>query len=140
MVGQDLAGMTVLDAFAGSGLLGFEAWSRGAEVILVERNARALASLRLSVEALGASVDVRRGDVLAQASTLGQFDLVFVDPPYSSPVGPILEALECTVRGQLVLEADTRTEVPTTAGRLALERSRTYGGTAIHLYKSGALS
>lgn len=135
MVGQDLAGQRVLDAFGGSGLLAFEAWSRGAEVVVVERNGRAATAIRQGAEALGADgVTVRRGDVLRLAADLDPFDGALVDPPYKLPVGPILEALAPVVRHWLVLEADVRTDVPDRAGRLARERVRQYGGTAIHLF------
>ncbi len=137
-MGQDLTGLTVLDAFAGSGLLGFEAWSRGARVTMIERNGRAHAALNRSAATLGAEVEVRRGDTLKLVTTLGAFDIVLVDPPYAAPVEPILAALECAVQGRLFLEADARTEVPAAVGRLALERSRNYGGTAIHHYRAEA--
>ena len=87
-LGQDLTGWHVLDAFAGSGALGFEAASRGAaEVVLLERDAALAASLRASAQRLGATqVKVVATDALAwmaRAAT-GQFDLVFVDPPFEA--------------------------------------------------------
>ena len=86
-LGQDLTGMACLDLFAGSGLLGFEAASRGASrVTLVERDALAFAALRRSAEELGAGqTELRRADALEfLASISGQtgYDLIFIDPPY----------------------------------------------------------
>lgn len=127
--------MRVLDAFGGSGLLGLEAWSRGADVLIVERNPRAAKAIRSAATGLDAEVEVRIGDVLRLAPELGRFDGVLADPPYKAPVMPALQALASCVGEWLVLESDAQTEVPDRAGRLALDRSRKYGGTAIHLYR-----
>ena len=87
-LGQDLAGWRVLDAFAGSGALGFEAASRGAaEVVLVERDAAVAQALRRSAQRLGAAqVRVVTGDALAWLARAApaSFDLVFVDPPFDA--------------------------------------------------------
>ncbi len=66
-LGQDLSGWRVLDAFAGTGALGFEAASRGAvEVVLLEQAPRAAAQLQQAAVRLGATmVEVRRTDALA---------------------------------------------------------------------------
>ncbi|MBI3230837.1 MAG: 16S rRNA (guanine(966)-N(2))-methyltransferase RsmD, partial [Burkholderiales bacterium] len=81
-----------LDLFAGSGALGFEAASRGAaHVSLVESDARACHQMQSNKEKLKAEqITVLRGDALLQAARLlkmqQQFQLIFVDPPYQSPV------------------------------------------------------
>lgn len=84
-LGQDLRGLRCLDLFAGTGILGFEAASRGAaEVVMVEQNPRALAALQRSAETLVASqVEIIRGDAVKfLQSTRRTFDVVFLDPPY----------------------------------------------------------
>jgi 16S rRNA (guanine966-N2)-methyltransferase len=90
-LGQDLSGWRVLDAFAGSGALGFEAASRGAaEVLLVEQDADLVRSLNASRERLKAtSLQVQRGDGLAvlRAAAPGRWDLVLLDPPFGSALG-----------------------------------------------------
>ncbi len=89
-----LEGKRVLDLFAGSGALGFEALSRGASFALfVETDAAARGALRENIEALGLFGETRihRRD----ATDLGQkpaglgdpFDLVFMDPPYRKGLG-----------------------------------------------------
>lgn len=86
-LGQDLPGWTCLDLFAGSGALGFEAASRGAaRVVMIERDAQALAALERNRTTLGATrVEVLRADALAWlANNREAFDLVFVDPPFDS--------------------------------------------------------
>jgi 16S rRNA (guanine(966)-N(2))-methyltransferase RsmD len=87
-LGQDLSGWRVLDAFAGSGALGFEAASRGAaEVRLLEHDALLVASLDASRVRLGAEgLQVERCDALGWMSRAapGSFDLVLLDPPFDS--------------------------------------------------------
>lgn len=85
-LGQRLDGLRCLDLFAGSGALGFEAASRGAErVVMVERNARAAAQLRANQTHLAArTIEVAEADALRLAANLapGSFDVVFLDPPF----------------------------------------------------------
>ncbi|HXZ50121.1 MAG TPA: 16S rRNA (guanine(966)-N(2))-methyltransferase RsmD [Usitatibacter sp.] len=86
-LGQRLDGMEALDLFAGSGVLGFEALSRGAaRAILVESDRRVAEALRASARELGArSAHVVEGDALGYLARTGErFDVVFVDPPYAS--------------------------------------------------------
>ena len=91
-LGQDLSGWRCLDAFAGSGALGFEAASRGAaEVVLIERDpvlARGLAASqqRLKAEALR----VETGDALAWMRRCApqRFELVLLDPPFDAGLLP----------------------------------------------------
>lgn len=88
-LGQDLSGWLVLDAFAGSGALGFEAASRGAEsVVLVERDGALVNNLRAAAHRLQAdAVDVQSGDAMVwMQRAVGEpvrFDLVFLDPPFA---------------------------------------------------------
>ncbi len=84
-LGQDLTGLACVDLFAGTGILGFEAASRGAvQVTLVETHPRALAALRQSAMTLqAAQVEVvRRNAVEFAATSSSRFDLAFLDPPY----------------------------------------------------------
>jgi 16S rRNA (guanine(966)-N(2))-methyltransferase RsmD len=84
-LGQDLDGLSCLDLFAGTGILGFEAASRGAaSVVMVEQNRRALDALHHAAETLHASqVEIIRGDAVKfLTSTTRKFDVVFLDPPY----------------------------------------------------------
>ena len=86
-LGQDLPGWHCLDLFAGSGALGFEAASRGAErVVMIERDCAALEALEKNRAVLGASqVSILRADALAWlANDRESFDLIFIDPPFDS--------------------------------------------------------
>ena len=87
-LGQDLSGWRCLDAFAGTGALGFEAASRGAvQVELVETDPALVAQIKRMQDKLGAeAVHVTRGDgllVLKQQAP-ASLSLVFLDPPFDS--------------------------------------------------------
>ena len=88
-LGQTLHGQTCLDAYAGSGALGFEALSRGADrVTFIESDRRAFAALRDNATSLGAANAVLiPGDALEfLAKDTGLYDVVFLDPPFASGV------------------------------------------------------
>jgi 16S rRNA (guanine966-N2)-methyltransferase len=87
-LGQDLSGWRVLDAFAGSGALGFEAASRGAaEVVLLERDPALCKALEASRQRLGGTaMRIECADALAwmARAASARFDLVLLDPPYDA--------------------------------------------------------
>lgn len=87
-LGQDLTGWRCVDAFAGTGALGFEAASRGAlQVQLVEQDATLIAQLKKIKEQLKAeAVQVQRGDGIAALKQLpsASADLIFLDPPFDA--------------------------------------------------------
>lgn len=84
-LGQDLTGLAVLDLFAGSGAMGLEAASRHAQnVIMVERNKQVVTALQKSIRELQLTqVDLICTDaIMYLKSSMNQFDIVFLDPPY----------------------------------------------------------
>ena len=84
----NIVGLTVVDLFAGTGNLGLEALSRGAEFCtFVEKDARHLQLIRNNVEALGVleRVEIVRGDVLHFLKQAPRADVYFADPPYRFP-------------------------------------------------------
>ncbi len=94
-VSPTLAGARVLDLFAGSGALGLEALSRGAEhATFVESAPAALRALRANLQALGADSRsvLSRADALRFVAALepGAFDLAFADPPYGQGLAEAL--------------------------------------------------
>ena len=112
-LGQRLDGWRVLDAFAGSGALGFEAASRGAaEVVLLERDADLARSLAASAARLKAgSVRVEQADALAwmRRAAPGRFDLVLLDPPFAQALHePAVDAASPLLgdAGWLYVESD----------------------------------
>ncbi|MEZ4323181.1 MAG: RsmD family RNA methyltransferase [Myxococcota bacterium] len=136
VVGQDLEGVRFLDAFAGSGIMALEAWSRGAEVVAVEKNPRSAGRIKGLCAELGAVVEVRVGDVTRVADGLGTFGVVYADPPFALDPAPLLEALAPCVEGVLFLEADRKTAVPETVAHLRRSRVREFGNVVVHELRS----
>lgn len=86
----------VLDLFAGSGSLGLESLSRGAEqAVFVESSRRAAEIIEVNVEAVGLGGTVMRTTAAnALASMTGEFDIIFVDPPYAEDDRSVTSVLE----------------------------------------------
>lgn len=148
----DIAGSRCLDCFAGSGALGFEAFSRGAAaVVLVERAAGVAACLRENAAVLsaapdgpGGQLDVIAADALRWLATAAPrpFDIVFLDPPFEQTVvGPACSLLQ---RGWLAPGALVYLETPATEPEPALPhdwqllRERTAGQARYALAQVGA--
>jgi len=103
-LGQELDGLACLDLFAGSGVLGFEAMSRGARrVVMVEHSPKVLAALEANARVLAADsrLEIVRADAVRfLASSGARFDVLFLDPPYRADwiarlapmVGGVMEA------------------------------------------------
>lgn len=134
-----LAGSSFLDLYAGSGAVGLEAASRGAtRVLLVERDARALAALRANVASLGLpGVTVRAGAVetVVAAAAAEPFDIAFVDPPYAVDVTAVLAALVAggwvAPDGVVVVERASRDGDLAWPQGLVADRSRRYGDSTL---------
>ena len=136
----DVSGAGVLDLYAGSGALGIEALSRGAEsAVFVERDDRALAALKRNLDAVGAAAEIRRQDVLRfLARPEGTYDLIFCDPPYDGAprvAAPLSEALPALARenARIVTESDKRKPL-LLPQPLVVERS--YGNTRIAIQQA----
>ncbi len=138
-----------LDLFAGAGGVGLEALSRGAaHATFVERDAHALAALRVNVETLGVvpRARVERGDVRAVLERLARedarFDLVFLDPPYDDDVvTPTLERLGAGTLvaedGLVIAQHLTKQPPPAALGGLGAYRTRRFGETTLTFFKRG---
>lgn len=140
-------GARVLDLFAGTGGLGIEALSRGADhAVFVEENPRVIPFIR---ENLAAAGFVDKTTVLRREATAAvteflrigrRFDLAFADPPYEKGwVSRVLRALSAgsilASGGILAFEHTRREPAPERAGPLVLSRQLTYGDTAVSLYQ-----
>lgn len=143
-----LHGAVVLDLYAGSGALGLEALSRGAErALFVERDHRALDTLRANVDALGLAAEqarVRAGDAVRVARDAADgadpYDLVFLDPPYRLAAG-LDAALGAWLPGLLAPGARVVTESPRRSPMslsLPLSHERRYGDTLIRIHTQPA--
>ena len=134
-----LAGARVLDLYAGSGAVGLEALSRGAEhVLLVESGSRAARVIRDNIEAIGlAGAEVltdRTERVLAKNPDSGPYDVVFADPPYALAGDEVSAMLNALVKqgwlapGALVIvERATRSGPVSWPAGLEPDRARRYG-------------
>jgi 16S rRNA (guanine(966)-N(2))-methyltransferase RsmD len=154
ILGQQVVGARFLDLFAGSGSVGLEAASRGAsQVTLVDQAAAALGCLRENLATLGienAEVlrlrlpqGLRTHGVRARANRLGgaPFDLIFVDPPYDSPLAeatlaaladePGLTAEGCTV----VVQHESRRQLPEAVGAYRQFRRCVVGSTSLSFFR-----
>jgi 16S rRNA (guanine(966)-N(2))-methyltransferase RsmD len=142
-LGQDLAGWRCLDAFAGSGALGFEAASRGADaVVLVERDRRLATKLDEAKKRLHADMlRVETADALAWMARCApdSFELVFLDPPFDAPlVEPALPlARRLVVPGGCVyVEAARALAAEAIAGcGLVMHRQGRAGAVHFHLLR-----
>ncbi len=142
-LGQDLSGRRCIDAFAGTGALGFEAASRGAaQVRLVEQDSALVAQLKLVQLKLQASaMQIERGDGIAALRQLApaSMDVVFLDPPFDS--GLFEAALQAATRavagtGYVYLEAPSAWTDDRLAGLgLTLHRHLKAGAVHAHLLK-----
>jgi 16S rRNA (guanine966-N2)-methyltransferase len=131
-------GARALDLFAGTGAMGIEALSRGAEgALFVDESAAACAIIRANVETLGLSSAVRilRRDArkLGSAPDQEKFNLAFLDPPYGRDfVAPVLKTLRdggWLDKGALVvIEESAGANVDLPEGFVAHE-TRRFGGT-----------
>ena len=134
-----LDGARVLDLYAGSGAVGLEALSRGAEhVLLVEHGARAARVIRENIEAIGLPGAALAADrverVLARGPEGGRYDVVFADPPYAladaavSRVLSLLAGQGWLAPGALViLERATRSGPVSWPDGFVPDRARRYG-------------
>jgi 16S rRNA (guanine966-N2)-methyltransferase len=141
-LGPTVEGARVLDLFAGSGAIGIEALSRGAESALFVDSAPG--ATKAINENLRRTKMVRRGRVRrvdalrAVRERPGPFDLVVLDPPYRLDQ-PYLEALLAELAGQgvvepggrVVLSRSTRTYMPVIPLNWQLERRLSYGDSVV---------
>jgi 16S rRNA (guanine(966)-N(2))-methyltransferase RsmD len=142
-----IGGARVLDVFAGTGAIGLEALSRGAaSATFIERDRRALASLRANLSSLdlGSRARVMAEDALVALASLGRagerFECVFVDPPYGSDLA--LRCVEVLAPGGilsenalLVVQAFHKCVFPVRIETLSLRCERRYGETRLTFYQ-----
>lgn len=138
-------GALVLDACAGTGAIGFEALSRGAQAVtFVDQDQRAVALIAEHAARFGVAnrceiVCGAMPSVIADGSD-ARFHLILLDPPYDDPrIGAILSAVggRLAQEGLLVLEGARRSSAPTVAGLEAVRRVVS-GGSTLDFYRATA--
>jgi 16S rRNA (guanine966-N2)-methyltransferase len=137
-------GLAVADLFAGSGALGLEALSRGAQsCVFVEHDAAALRALRANIAALRAQpqCDVRAASVMALGPAAKPYDLLLLDPPYGTGAGGV--ALDRLHRLGWIGEAtwialETGHDEKVTVKALEIESERKVGKAKLSLLRAPA--
>jgi 16S rRNA (guanine966-N2)-methyltransferase len=142
----DVAGLRVLDAFAGSGALGLEALSRGAgQAVFCETSTPALRVLRANVERLGYGdrAEIRRQDarrrMAADARSGAAYQLLLLDPPYR-----MLAALQADFSLHLpallvpdgLAVVESAASVPPVDLPLVMETTRVHGAARLTVYRN----
>jgi len=145
-----IAGARVLELYAGTGALGFEMLSRGAEhVVFVERDPAMAGALTEAATTLGVAADVKvlRADVARERTQVevlerGPYTLVLADPPYRDAAAAVSLIAELCRRGLvatdalLLLETSAK-DVPTLPAEFEALAHYRYGDTAVALFTCG---
>ena len=155
IIGQDLSGSRVLDLFSGTGLLGMEALSRGADLaVFVDHGTQSLALIKKNLALCGYE---QSGRICKWNLTKGlprnrpfldtTYDLVFLDPPYrSGPTAGLMEELSVSEQlapGALIILESAKTVETRHAlslHALSLLETRIYGDTKLSFFKKGDYS
>ncbi|GAA2101836.1 16S rRNA (guanine(966)-N(2))-methyltransferase RsmD [Microlunatus panaciterrae] len=145
---QSLAGLALCDLFAGSGAVGLEAASRGADpVVLVEADRRTAEVARANVKTLGLPVSVQqvRAEQYLRGTPTQRFDVVFLDPPYDLATDQVDMLLASIVDGGwllddglIVVERSVRSEPVTWPAAFAESWQKRYGETTLYYATRGA--
>ncbi len=151
LLGQFFHGGEVLDLYAGTGALAFEALSRGmTRAVLVDPGAESARLVAENARALGleGSIELLRMPVVRALPRLAaegrRFSLVFADPPYAEAavaevVRGVGEGSLLAAGGTLVVEHGRREVVPDTLAGLERVDSRRFGDTVVSLYRSATV-
>ncbi|MDQ1714854.1 MAG: rRNA (guanine966-N2)-methyltransferase [Frankiaceae bacterium] len=145
-----LYGSRVLDLFSGTGAVGLEALSRGAEAVtLVESGDKALPSVRANIEAValpGAELVVGPVETFLKAGPglRAPYDIVFADPPYALDEPDLVGVLETLIAGgwlaptaTVAVERSSKSPAPQWPAGLRGVRDRRYGDAVIHYASTG---
>jgi 16S rRNA (guanine966-N2)-methyltransferase len=138
----DFQGARVLDLYAGSGAVGLEALSRGAEqAVLVESDRTAVAVIESNVAAVGlpgALIERRTVASYLGGGPTGPFDVIFADPPYALPGGEVDAVLAILAQDgwslagtEVVLERPARSAGPVWPEPLVMIKQKRYGESSL---------
>jgi len=148
ILGHDMTGIKVLDLFAGTGILGIEALSRGAEAaVFMDKSDKAIKVIIKNLALCGyddisrvLKRDLTVRSAFESLAAKGDFDLVFIDPPYRKGIiPPVLMMLsDCGIlsgRAFVVTESSKNDPLPERSGKLLLSDTRIYGETRIDIFR-----
>ena len=137
----DIEGLTVLDAFGGSGALAFEAISRSAkEAVICEMNRRVIDTIRRNIQSLGVqeAVKLKQMSIYTYANNADEsFDLVLIDPPFDQWQEQEPEKLVKLLSpgGLMVISMPQNQPIASVKGLELLKRAR-YGKAALVFLRS----
>lgn len=141
----DIEGRRVLDLFAGSGQLGLEALSRGAEsAVFVDSSNASVKVIKQNIENTGFEdkAKVYLSDYSSfTAMSRDTFDIVFLDPPYSK--GFLVPSIKSVLPlmsdyGIIICEYPPQVEIPESIGGFTVYRTYRYGKINVSIYRKGA--
>lgn len=141
-----IAGARVLDLYSGTGSLGIEALSRGADFsIFIDKSRECILTIRENLfnTKLSEKSSIMPMDVFVALNKLfkenRKFDIIFLDPPYNKNL--VVETLKCLAEsdiieqgGMIIAEHDFKDEVPQEVGGLKRFRHQKYGDTIVSFY------
>lgn len=143
-LGSNFSSGKMLDVFAGTGAMSYEALSRGFDkAVLIEKNYRAMSVIKDNVKNfnLKERVDMIQADSYQHLKNIeDSFDLIFIDPPYKydklEEVIDLVASLEILKnKGYCIIETDRRYDLQDEYKSLKRYRSKNYGNTTIHYYQ-----
>ena len=138
----DMAGCSFLDLFSGSGVVGIEAASRGAEpVILVEKDSKKIHALKRNISFIHTEIKI----VLTPVERFlkrskDRFDFIYADPPFAYPykkdvVAGISLRSMLNEAGLLIVHCSKDEDLPESIESMTLSDKRTYGGSILYFYR-----
>jgi 16S rRNA (guanine966-N2)-methyltransferase len=141
----DIEGTRVLDLFAGTGAVGIEALSRGAEsLVAVEKGSQQIRIIHDNLSVLGVAARVIRSEVktaIGKLSAEGErFDFIFADPPYDSglaaaAVDAVFENGIISETGVMAVTVRKKENLPAGNDNYSMIFDRSYGDTRLAIYK-----
>lgn len=140
----DVEGRRVLDLFAGTGQLGIEALSRGADsCVFVDESRDSINIVKENLKTCGMQGETIQTDSLNYLEHCGKFGLIFVDPPYDaglydSVLQKIFKIDILSEGGIIICETRRETELPEAPAPYSMGRSYRYGKIKLTLYRRDA--
>ena len=141
----DIEGRRVLDLFAGTGQLGIECLSRGAEsAVFVDKDRAAIQIVKENLKLCGLKGTVVQEDALSFLRHCGRFDIIFVDPPYDSNLyESVLETVKLvdilSEGGIILCEARRDRALPEMTAPYRKRKEYVYGKVKLCLYTKESL-
>ena len=141
----DIEGRRVLDLFAGTGQLGIECLSRGADsVVFIDQSREAVKIIKENLKACGLSAPVLQQEALSYLRSCGRFDLIFVDPPYDSQlyesVLNVINSVDILSDGGIIIcETARDRQLPVLQPPYRLAREYIYGKVKLSKYTKESL-